>query len=399
MDSQTNIAANLLPTRKDILARAEAMVPVLQARSGDAEAARKAPDATIADLEAAGLLKICQPARFGGYEMGWDVLCEVARILARGCASQSWVGGIYNDHAQMLGMFEIGAQDDVWKSAPGARVSAALEPVGKGRAVAGGAVWSGHHRYASGIDHAHWLIFGGQLAEMNGSTRRCLYLVPKSDGTLIDDWHVVGLSGTGSKSFKVDEVFVPSHRILDFAASDAGHGPGSLAPGAAAIYRMPRHDIAPVGFAAIATGIAEAFLADYIAFTSGRVSRGLAMAEFTGSQIGIGQAAIEVEAAWRLCIGLVREMMETLKAGDDVSKEQRLKIKAATAYGCQTALHTVQRLFNAAGGGALFSGNVMQRRFRDIHAVAAHRSTHWELNLAGYGAQVLGMAPPAGSGR
>ena len=395
MDSQANIA----PTREDILRRAEALVPALSARSAEAEAMRQAPEETIADLEGAGLLKLCQPARYGGYEMGWDVLCDVARILARGCASQSWVGSIYNDHAQMLGMFDGQAQDDVWANAPGARVSAALEPVGKGRAIDGGAIWSGHHRYASGIDHAHWLIFGGQLAEADGRMRRCLYLLPKSDGTLIDDWNVVGLSGTGSKSFKVDEAFVPSHRILDFAASDAGKGPGSLLPGSAAVYRMPRHDIAPVGFAAIATGIAEAFLADYMTFTAGRVSRGLAMGEFTGSQIGIGRAAIEVEAAWRLCIGLVREMMDTLEAGEEVSKEQRLKIKAATAHGCQTALHTVQRLFNAAGGGALFANNVMQRRLRDIHAVTAHRSTHWELNLAGYGAQLLGMSAPVGTGR
>jgi len=395
MDSQTTI----LPSRDDILRRAEAMIPALQARSADAEAARQAPQTTIADLDAAGLLKLCQPVRFGGYEMGWDVFCEVGRILARGCASQSWVASIYNDHAQMLGMFDLEAQKDVWAEAPGARISAALEPTGRGRAVAGGAVWSGHHRYASGIDHAQWLIFGGQLTETNGSVRRCLYLLPKSDGSLIDDWNVVGLSGTGSKSFKVDEIFVPSHRMLDFAESDAGRGPGSVLPGAAAVYRIPRHDIAPVGFAAIATGIAESFLADYMAYTGGRVSRGLAMAEFTGSQIGIGQAAIEVEAAWRLCIGLVREMMAKLEAGEEVSMELRLKIKAATAHGCQTALHAVQRLFNAAGGGALFANNVMQRRLRDIHAVAAHRSTHWELNMAGYGAERLGMTAPLGSGR
>ena len=399
MDSQIDLVADMTPSRNDILRRAEALVPALATRSADAEALRQAPEATIVDLEAAGLLKLCQPARFGGYEMGWDVLCDVARILARGCASQSWVGSIYNDHAQMLGMFDAEAQNDVWGSSPAARLSASLEPVGQARPVTGGVMWSGHHRYASGIDHAQWLIVGGQTAEADGTARRCLVVLPKSDGTVIDDWQVMGLSGTGSKSFKVDDVFVPAHRVLDFAASDLGQGPGSLLPGAAAVFRMPRHDIAPVGFAAIATGIAEAFLADYMTFTSGRVSRGLAMAEFTGSQIGIGQAAIEIEAAWRLCIGLVREMMQTLEAGGEVTKDQRLKIKAATAHGCQTALHAVQRLFNASGGGALFSGNVMQRRLRDIHAVTAHRSTHRELNMAGYGAQMLGMAAPLGSGR
>jgi alkylation response protein AidB-like acyl-CoA dehydrogenase len=386
-------------TAAELITRAEALAPKLAERSASAEAARRCPEATVADLDSAGLLSVCRPARFGGYEMDWDVLCEVGRALARGCASQSWVGCIYNDHSQMLGMFEPKAQEDVWTANREILTSASLDPAGKGAAADGGLVWSGHHRFCSGIDHASWMILGGFLTAIDGTQRRCFALMPKSEGKVLDDWQVAGLSGTGSKSFIVDKVFVPAHRVLDFDASDKGASPGCLVPGAAAVFRMPRHDIAPSGFAAIATGAAEGFLGDYIAYTSARVSRGLAMAEFTGTQIAIGEASVQVEAAWRNCAALVSGVMGDLTAGRPVTREARLKVKLATAHGCQTALATAQKLFNQAGGRALFTDNPMQRRLRDLYAVAAHRSTHWELAAAAVGAQMLGAELPKGAAR
>jgi 3-hydroxy-9,10-secoandrosta-1,3,5(10)-triene-9,17-dione monooxygenase len=325
-------------------------------------------------------------------------MCEVARMLARGCGSQAWVGSIFNDHAQMLGMFEAKAQDDVWAADPRTRLSASLDPVGKGQPASGGAAWSGHHRYASGIDHAQWLIVGGFVGD--GATKqRVLCLMPKSDGKVIDDWHVAGLAGTGSKSFVVADVFVPAHRIVGFDETSRGTGPGSLLPHAAPIYRLPRHDVAPSGFGAIAVGIAEAFVHDYLAFTGARVSRGLAMAEFAGTQIEIGKSVVEIDAAWRLLIELVREVMETLQDGREVDMMLRLKVKLATSYACQSALGVAQRLFNSAGGRALFTDMPMQRRLRDLYAVAAHRSTHWELNAAAVGAHLLGAEQPKGAAR
>ena len=43
-----------------------------------------APAETIADYVENGLLRICQPARYGGYELGYDIMCEVTQTLARG---------------------------------------------------------------------------------------------------------------------------------------------------------------------------------------------------------------------------------------------------------------------------------------------------------------------------
>jgi 3-hydroxy-9,10-secoandrosta-1,3,5(10)-triene-9,17-dione monooxygenase len=376
-------------SREELLERAGAMVPVLRARAAAAEAQRHCPAETVADLHASGLLRICQPARYGGYEHGWDVLCEVSQVLARGCASQAWVGNIYNDHSQMLGMFELRAQDDVWGANPDARLSAAIEPVGKGRPVAGGVVYSGRHRYSSGIDHVQWVLCGGHVLEDGKPPRRSFFLIPKSEVTVIDDWHVIGLAGTGSKSFEVKDLFVPAHRILDGDASDEGTGPGT-AVNAAPVYRMPRHDIAGTGFAAIAVGVAEGFIGEYLAYTKSRVSRGEAVAQLMGTQISLGHAAVEVRAAQQICIDGARQAMAVLGRGERLSGRFRQHTRLASSYAAQLALAAVQRLFNAAGGRALFTDNAMQRHMRDLYAVAAHRGLAWDAAAAGYGALLLG---------
>ena len=378
--------------RLELLERAASLVPVLRERTAKAETLRRCPEETVADLAAAGLLRICQPARFGGHELPWDVLCEVSRVLARGCGSQAWVGNIYCDHTQLLGMFELEAQADVWGEDPDARLSASVEPAGTARPVPGGFVFSGRHRYASGIDYAHWLLCGGHLHEDGKPPRRSFYLVPKSDVTVIDDWHVIGLAGTGSKSFEVKEAFVPAHRMLDGDQHDEGMGPGS-AVNRAAVFRMPRHDIAGTGFAAVALGVAEGLFDEYVKYTRTRQSRGAAVSEQMGTQIATGNSAAELLAASRLILGAAREAMAVLERGERLATEQRQRTRLSAAFGAQLILAAAQRLFNGAGSRALFLDSAMQRYMRDLYAVAAHRSLAWDSSAANYGALLLGIAP------
>ncbi|HUB94602.1 MAG TPA: hypothetical protein VL993_01705 [Stellaceae bacterium] len=379
---------SLVPSREELLARAAALIPVLRERSDSCERMRRCPEETVVDFEAAGLIRMCQPARYGGYEYGWDVRSEVCEILARGCGSQAWIHHILTDHTQKLGAFPEAAQDDVWRKTPNARIAAGLDPVGKARRVAGGVRYSGRHGFSSGIDHVQWLLCGGHIFSEGEPPQRCYFLVPKSDAIVIDDWFVSGLAGTGSKSFEVKDVFVPEHRILDGAAAEAGVGPGTRVS-TAPIFRMPYTSIAGTGFAAVTVGMARGFLDNWIRYTSTRSSRGTSVADLMGTHMNAGRAAVEIEAAGRMYLVAAREAMATLGRGEPLSEEQRLQSRLSSSMAGQLALAAVQRLYNAAGGRANYLRNVLQRQVRDVQTAASHISLVWENATAAYGSHLL----------
>jgi alkylation response protein AidB-like acyl-CoA dehydrogenase len=378
-----------VPSRDELLQRAQSLVPVLRQRADAGEQLRRCPEETIEDFVANGLLRICQPARYGGYELGYDVLCEVSQTLARGCGSQAWVHMVFADNALKLAAYTLQAQDEVWGRDTTAKLSNAVAPVGRGRPVEGGVLWSGRHGFSSGVDQAQWVMAAGHIER--GDTRQaCSVLIPKSDITVIDDWHVVGLAGSGSKSFEVRDAFVPEHRILDKKAADEGRALGTLFY-TSPVSKLPRGGVSAVSFTAVVVGIAEGFIEEYFKYTAPRKSRGTVVAELTGTQISAGLAAAEVEAASRMYLGAIRETMQTLERGEKLGKHQQLQGKRNAAYAAQLALQAVQRLFNAAGGRALYLDNELQRKFRDVHAAAAHHSLVWDTAAAAYGRYVLGL--------
>ena len=82
--TEANPAPKAAITAELLLARAARLVPVLRERATACEAARSCPVETVDDFRRNGLLQICKPAHYGGFELGWDVLVEVVQTLARG---------------------------------------------------------------------------------------------------------------------------------------------------------------------------------------------------------------------------------------------------------------------------------------------------------------------------
>ena len=379
----------VVPSRAEILRRAEALVPVLQERSSQCEAMRRCPDETIADYLANDLLRICQPARYGGFEHNYDVLCEASQILGRGCGSQAWVHMVLADNILKLASYSAQAQEDVWGKDPTAKLSNCVTPTGRARPVDGGVVWSGRHQFSSGVDHADWVLAAGVI-DHGARKRACSVLVPKADITIVDDWHVIGLAGTGSKTFVIEEKFVPAHRILDKKAADEGNAPGAHLY-AAPVFHLPRGGPSSASYCAVAVGIAEGCLETYYKYTRPRKSRGRPWAQMAGAQIVAAQASAEIEAAVRMYQGALREAMGVLTRGEPFTAHMQVHGKRNMAYAAQLSLHAVQMLFNDAGGRVLYQDQDMQRKFRDAHAAAAHHSLTWHAAAQNYGAHVLGV--------
>ena len=375
-------------TPTDLIARAEALVPVLRIRAQKAEELRRCPDETIEDFVSTGLLRVCQPMIYGGYEMGYDVLCTIIQTLARGCTSQAWTFMVLADNPLKLATFSKEAQDEVWGKDDTQRIGVAVSAVGRAKRVTGGITWTGKHSFSSGIDHVHWLICGGFIEEGDGSMTGCMALIPKSDVIVIDDWRVIGLAGTGSKSFMVDGAFVPAHRIIMKKDYDAGTTPGAKLHDSA-VFRMPRGGVSAASYTAAALGSAQALLESYYEYTARRKSRGKSVADEPGTQMLIGLASAEIEAADRMYMGALRATMDTLERGEKVSAEMQLQGKRNCCYAAQLSMQAASRLFNSAGGRALFLDNDMQRQFRDCFAASAHHSLSWDGAAADYGRHKL----------
>jgi 3-hydroxy-9,10-secoandrosta-1,3,5(10)-triene-9,17-dione monooxygenase len=378
------------PSPAELYRRAEALIPVLAGRAARCEELRHCPPATIDDLEQAGLLQICRPARYGGDEYAWDVLSEVNRILARGCGSQAWVANVLNDHTQLVGAFPLEAQEEIWAKNHTTRIAASVAPSGRAKRAPGGARLSGKFGFASGIDYADWLICGAFLEEDGKPPAWWDFLVPKASVTIVDDWHVAGLAGTGSKSFVVEDVLIPPHRFQDHIHSDDGTGPGT-AINRASVFRTPRASVAALGFTALAVGIAEAFLATYLAHTRARNSRGLAVAEFGSTQIGLAKATGQIEGAAAHMNAALRHWVDRMEAGGQLDAHEKLKARFEAAFIARQCLDAVEALFAASGGHAIFNDNPLQRQLRDLIAVCTHRGLYLDESGLNYGKSALSL--------
>jgi alkylation response protein AidB-like acyl-CoA dehydrogenase len=378
------------PRPAELYRRAEALIPVLASRARRCEDMRCCPPETIADLELAGLLQICRPARYGGYEYAWDVLSEVNRILARGCGSQAWVANVLNDHTQLVGAFPLEAQEEIWGKNPTTRIAASVAPSGRAKRAPGGARLAGKFGFASGIDYAEWLICGAFLEDEGKPPTWWDFLVPKASVTVVDDWHVAGLAGTGSKSFVVEDVLIPPHRFQDHVHSDDGTGPGTQL-NRASVFRTPRASVAALGFTALAVGIAEAFLAAYLAHTRARNSRGLAVAEFGSTQMGLAKATGQIEGAAAHLTATLRRWVDLMETGGQLDAHEKLKARFEAAFIARQCLDAVEALFAASGGHAIFNDNPLQRQLRDLIAVCTHRGLYLDESGLNYGKSALGL--------
>ena len=375
-------------TPADMIARAQTLVPVLRERAEEAQKLGRVPRETIADNQRLGLLRKAQPRRYGGDEMGWDVLCEISQILAAADCSQAWIQRIMADHAQMVATFPEEAQDEVWHDNPQAIICAAFDPVGRATRVSGGFRFSGKHGFSSGVDYADWLICGGYIVEGEERDGPHFFLVERSNATILDDWNTMGLEGTGSKSFVVEDAFVPEYRLLDGAKARVGQGPGTLI-NTAPVYRTPRGGVTSTGFAALTVGAAQGVLQEWLLYTVPRKSRGNAVADDPGTHMIAARSSAEIDAAEALYFGTVSRAMRTLEAGDTLTDFDLTTARRNVSFAAKLALKAGTRIFNAAGGRALSKGNPLERQYRNLLGAASHHAMVWERNAMAYGKELF----------
>jgi len=244
---------------------------------------------------------------------------------------------------------------------------------------------------ASGIDYAQWLICGGFLEQDGKPPAYYDFLVPRRDVSVIDDWHVAGLAGTGSKTFEIKELFVPDHRVQDHIHSDDGTGPGTTL-NRAAVFRTPRASVAALGFAALAVGVAEAFLGTYLQHTRQRAGAACRSPSSAARSSASRRAARKSKARHLISRAPYRTGSGCSKAArrsacmKNSRRVFRPPLSAALARGRASA-------FRRGGRHAIFDNNPLQRQLRDIIAVTTHRGLYFDESAPAYGRSALDTRP------
>ena len=386
------------PRFEDLLARAQALIPVLRERAPRAEQLRRLPDETIADLHASGLFRMLQPARGGGSELPYRALFELTSVIGQGCGSTAWVLANLAAHHWLLGMWHPEAQHEIWGQSPDSLISSALIfPRGRAKRVEGGYRLSGRWPFSSGIDPSTWNMFGAVVSdEDTGQNEPRMFLVPASDYSVIDTWQVIGLAATGSKDVEVADVFVPAYRTLAIERIKGGPNRGSeLNPGT--LYKLPAISLFGFAIAGVLLGIARGAVQNFVETTRSRHSAytGRSIADFSNIQVDLSEAAALVDAAEAIVLRDCDEATRITEAGVVPSIEQRARYRRDGAFAATLCTKAVDLLFAASGGGAIYERNPIQRAFRDVHAANAHYVLNWGVSGAVYGRVALGLPPDA----
>lgn len=363
-----------MPSRDELVARARELAPTLAERSKKADELRRLPDETIEDFQQAGFFKILQPSRWGGYELSPKALFDVQMAVAKGCPSSAWVLGVVAVHAWQLGLFAEQAQKDVWGEDPTTLISSSYAPTGKIERVEGGFKVSGRWSFSSGCDHGKWVFLGGFAPSApDGPPDMRTYLLPRSDYVIEDNWHVIGLKGTGSKDIVVNGAFVPEHRTHRLIDGFKGLSPGN-AVNTSPLFKMPFGQIFVRSVSSTSVGIAEAALETFVSVASKRIAAG-DQTKVAGDPSVQDLAAEAAQIVDELKLVLNRNMDELYAAavrGESLPVPRRVHFRYTSSDAADRACQIVSKLFNAAGGRAIFLGNPLLRYFLDVNAARAH---------------------------
>lgn len=283
---------------EQLLEGARALLPALRDRAATTNAERDVSAETIADYHRANILRIIQPRRFGGLQLRFSLFSRIVEALTEGCPSSAWVYAVLGEHQWLLASYPEQAQIDVWGDTPRALASSSLAPRATAERTVGGWRLSGTFPFSSGSTHARWAIIGAFLGTPGDPTAVAYVLVPFSEIEIIDDWHVFGLRGTGSRSLKLRDVFIPDHRVVLTSDLFAGTVPGANVHPDYPLVRAPRGLMVNYSLPPVAIALGRHALAVALETLRNRVSRGLtAMATSEFVQITIAEAAAMIDAA------------------------------------------------------------------------------------------------------
>src|SRR5882757_9235418 len=233
-----------------LIERARALAPLIAREADEIERTRRLTQPVVSALIENGLYRVLLPQSVGGAEAPPEIFMQMLEEVAKADAARE----IF---ASPNGILAWGAIAHEVKVVPGG--------------YRANARWD----FASGSRQASWLGAHVRVVEADGTPRlksngapevRTI-LFPVTSATMYDVWDVIGLNGTGTDSYSVDNLFIPEKfaALRDDPTALREQGP---------LYKLTTNMVFGLGFAAVSVGVARATLEAAIDLARGKASAG-----------------------------------------------------------------------------------------------------------------------------
>ena len=375
------------------VAQARDLAPSIVAAVDEIERRRRITEPLLGQLHEARLFRMLYPRSAGGDEVEPATYIDAVGELARHDGSVGWCVSIANS----IGLFAPYLEPEAARTVFGdPRATCAWGPPNdcRGIAVPGGYRVTGRWDFASGCRHASWMGAHGTVVEPDGSLRLNnfgrptlrTWLFPVEQATLLDNWDPIGLRGTASESYSVEDLFVPEEFTGTREDPSLRREPGPL-------YAFPQQTLYSVGIASVGLGIARGMLDAFTELALRKTPRGaVRLADNAVIQAEVARAEARLGAARCYLIDTVSEIYRRADDVAPIDVLDRARARLAGSNAISSAVAVADWTYKAAGVDAIFPGSPLERRFRDIHTVSQQIQSR-DAQYEAVGQVLLGKPP------
>jgi alkylation response protein AidB-like acyl-CoA dehydrogenase len=211
----------------------------------------------------------------------------------------------------------------------------------------------------------------------------------KTDVTVVDTWHSMGMRGTDSNTATVEDRFVPTARTwaLEPTFEPGRHFAGPL-------YRYPSLGEGIVVLAPVALGVARLAIDEFKTLALGKTPfmSTASLSERPVAQMALGKAEAVLSAARSFFYATATEAWERTIAGRPSTREEKGRLMLAAVHLMQSSVEAVDYVCAASGTSGIYTRSPLERAFRDVHTVRHHGWVS-ETRYGTYGQIALGLEP------
>lgn len=375
-----------------LLAAVESIADVLVATRDETEESRTLAPVAAEALRDAGLNRLKAPLEVGGAEADPVTqmrVIEAVTMLDPAAAWSMFITSAVTGNA--LSRVPDHVVDEMLDGGFPFMVGS-LKPGGTARRIDGGYRLSGRWAWGSGIHHADYVSVPVLAEDGDGGVHA---IVPAERVTVHDNWFTLGMRGTGSCDYSLDDVFVADDWVTELGKPNPQRG--------GALYRMGMPGFVINEHGCFAWALARLALAT---FTEGAIERrrgyvgSTSVADREVVQRTIGEATMRLNATELLMVEVLERLFAAAEATDDplgVSPQLQAEARAAAVWCTDEALDVATSLLRYAGGRAVMAGDLIGRCVRDLLTIQSHLVVS-DVAYEAYGQLLLGLTDTASLG-